>query len=130
MLRRPNVVVVAPARSHTEYVTREVREHRAPTDESVRLLRDMEAKARDQIIEAVHVGDATFECVVHTTRFAEDQSTRLMAIFSLNGKRMTVEYREQDWRADKQAMLKGLRDAMAEKIATEILLPALSRLNA
>jgi len=41
----------------TQYVTREVNvtEKRAPTDESVKLLREMEDKARDQFILQVHL---------------------------------------------------------------------------
>ena len=46
-------IILAPGRTRTEYVTREVHEHRAPTDESVKLLREMEQKARDQVIEAI-----------------------------------------------------------------------------
>ena len=37
--------VIVPGRTQTEYVTREVHEHRAPTDASVKLLREMEQKA-------------------------------------------------------------------------------------
>ena len=125
-----SLTVIAPERRTTEYVTRTVHEHRAPTDESVRLLREMEAKAKEQVIAAVHVGDTTFECVVHTMRYAEDGSTRFLAIFSLNGKKMTAEYREHDWRiGPPQEAIGKLRDAMAAKIATEILLPALASLK-
>lgn len=127
MFRRPNVLVVAPQRSHTEYVTREVHEHRAPTDESVRLLREMEGKAKDQIIEAIHVGDTVFECVIHTMRMPESGATKLAAVFSLNGKKMTAEYTEHDFRFNKANSAVRLRDAVAQKIATEILIPAFQR---
>ena len=62
----PNVVIVQqPAR--TEYVDRHVTvtEKRAPTDESVKLLREMEAKAEAEVVKAVSVSNSTFECVIH-----------------------------------------------------------------
>jgi len=118
-------IVLAPARSCTEYVTREVHEHRAPTDASVKLLTEMEEKARDRVIEAVHVGDATFECVIHTMKHPMDDTTEMVAVFSLGGKKMTVSHREQSWRTDKHAMVQALRDKMAAEIATAVLLPAL-----
>lgn len=123
-----SVAVILP-RTETQYVTREVHEHRAPTDQSVALLREMEEKARAEIVKAVHVGDASFECVVHLNKFPVDGSTGLMAIFSLNGKKMIVEYREHDWRSTREQMLVKLRDLMAEKIATEVLIPALQALK-
>ena len=123
-----NTVLVAPA-TRTEYVTREVHEHRAPTDASVKLLTEMEDRARDRVIEAVHVGDMTFECVIHTMKHYIDQSIEVMAVFSMNGRKMTVSHREQEWRTDKQAMMQALRDKMAAEIAITILLPALSKLQ-
>lgn len=119
-------IILAPGRTRTEYVTREVHEHRAPTDESVKLLREMEQKARDQVIEAIHVGDTTFECVLHTLKRPMDDSTELLAIFSMNGKKMTVSHREHNWMGTKAELVIKLRDAMAKEIATTILLPALA----
>ena len=123
-----NTVLVAPA-TRTEYVTREIHEHRAPTDASVKLLAELEDRARDRVIEAVHVGDVTFECVIHTMKHCIDQSIEVMAVFSMNGRKMTVSHREQEWRTDKQAMMQALRDKMAAEIAITILLPALSKLR-
>jgi len=39
----------------TEFVTREVNEHRAPTDESVRLLNEMQQKAAENLIRTAHI---------------------------------------------------------------------------
>lgn len=128
MFRRPNVYVLnAPSR--TEFVTREVHEHRAPTDESVRLLREMEAKAKDAVIHAVHVGDTTFECVVHQNRSSMDDTVTLLAIFSLNGKKMTAEFREHACKTDKFGLAEGLREAIADKLSREVLIPALINLK-
>lgn len=120
MLRRPNVVVLnSPTR--TEYVTREIHEHRAPTDESVKLLREMEQKAKDQIIQAIHVGNSVFECVVHMNKSMMDGSTTILAVFSLNGKKMTAEFTAHEWRTNTVQMVEGLKLAIADKISREIL---------
>lgn len=122
------LIVTAPIRHHTEYVTRDIHEYRAPTDESVKLLREMEAHAQSKIVEAIHVGDTTFESVIHIMKFMEDRSTIWKAIFSLNGKKMTAEYRYQD-SIEKRDAIAELRDVIAKKIATEILIPALAKLS-
>lgn len=128
MFDRP-VIHVSPTRITREQVTEHVHEHRAPTDESVRLLAEMEAKARDKIIEAVHIGDTTFECVVQTMKNMHDDTICLIAVFSLNGKKLTVEHIERSDRFERRKAFQDLRDAMATKIATEILLPELDRLR-
>ena len=50
---------------HVRAVNTKVNIHRAPTDESVRLLKEMETAARDKIIESVAVRDNGFEDVMH-----------------------------------------------------------------
>jgi hypothetical protein len=127
MFRKPEVFIVnQPGR--TEYVTRTVNEHRAPTDQSVALLKDMEEAARSKVVESVKVGDATFECVVHTMRDCASDDTIAVAIFSLNGKKMEAKYRHRH-DANKVALMEGLRDEMAREIATHILMPALASMR-
>jgi len=131
-MAKGTVLVVAPQHHVTEQVTRHVHEHRAPTDESVKLLREMEDKAREQIIEAVHVGDTTFECVIHTYKQAIDMSTMWIAIYSLNGKKLTTKVTTGGMFIEKmspQAQVEALRDAIARDLATEVLLPALRNLK-
>jgi hypothetical protein len=106
---------------HAASSTKTVHKHRAPTDDSVRLLREMENAARAKIVDAVHVGDSNFECVIHTMKKHEDQTMHLLAIFSINGHKMQVRHVEQGLRYDKIVAFKALRDKMAEVIATEVL---------
>lgn len=119
--------VVLPTRTRTEFVTREVHEHRAPTDESVKLLREMETKAREQVTQATHVFDTAIDCVVEQLREPYHDKVRMAAVFSLNGRKMRVDVALPSHEA-KELPIK-LRDAMAEKIATEVLLPAFSKAN-
>lgn len=129
-MRNRDIVIIEPRPVHlTNEVTKHIHEHRAPTDDSVRLLAEMEAKARDKIIEAIQVGDTTFQCVVHVqTRFDNDD-VHLMAVFSLNGKNLTAEHVTRRIDFDRKKAFTALRDAIAIKIASEILTTALTRLD-
>lgn len=121
--KEPNVVVVQQP-SRTQYVDRHVTvtEKRAPTDDSVKLLREMEQKAEAEIVKSVRVGNATFECVIH--QFADYASDDHVwrAVFKLNGKQMKAEYRgcPKDMSAPFDAM-DGLRNEMTKVIAAEVL---------
>lgn len=116
------VIIQSPTR--TDYVTREVNVHRAPTDESVRLLRDMEAQARDEVLKTVRVADTQFECVVHQWQDHMNDSMNWRAVFSLNGKKLTADADTSMWdlrNPDTRAQFAKLRDAMAKEIATHVL---------
>lgn len=119
MFGRTYVVPGPRSVSHHHTVT----EKRAPTDESVRLLREMESAAEAQVLEAIRLTDNGFECVVHAMRDGPTDDTVLRAIFSLNGKRLTADARGWDKRAPE--LVEMLIDAIAAKVATEIVRPAI-----
>lgn len=101
-----------------------VDEHRAPTDESVKLLKDLEREAEKKIINAIRVQDNNFECVIHTQANYMSDTTEFLAIFKLNGKQMTASYIHKNYRGslrdsvDEVAV--GIRDAVAKQMANEI----------
>jgi len=71
--------------------TTNIKEFRAPTDESVRLLREMENTAYENIIEAFHIKNNTFEAkafVIPTVDFFEK---KLIVRFKLNGEECLFE---------------------------------------
>lgn len=118
------VLVTQPSR--TEYVTREVHEHRAPTDKSVELLRDFMKSAEAEIERSVHLSSNDFSCVVHQTKDFRSDETIFKAIFDLNGKRMTAE--AQTWNDRSKTPVESvseaafkLRDEIAKTIANECL---------
>lgn len=116
------IVIVTPAETRTEYVTKtvNVHEHRAPTDKSIELLREMEQKARDQVDQSVRVTDNGFECVVHQIQDAYNDQLITRALFSLNGKKMRAEVKtDRHNRTDIDAMFVKLRDEIAKTIANE-----------
>ena len=124
---RPEVVVFQQP-TRTEYVDRhiEITEKRAPTDESVELLREMEAKAEAEVIKAVSVANNDFSCAVHQSLDHLSDQMRWRAIFKLNGKQMTAMVdtdprKAQPYGTDAQDNFAALRDEMAKVIATEVL---------
>ena len=127
-MRTPQIVVVpVHGETRTEYVTREVHEHRAPTDASVALLREMEQAAQTKVIEAVRVGNTSFECVVHREIDNLNDQIVFCAVFKLNGQQETAEYRSERRHdaADMAASWRGLRDEIARVIATRMIEGAL-----
>jgi hypothetical protein len=61
-------LVLAPTRDQHHHHRTEVHEHRAPTDESVRLLREMEQKMRDRVLDSIHVADTPLEFALYHLR--------------------------------------------------------------
>lgn len=123
---KPNIIVVPHETTRTEYVTREVHVHRAPTDESVALLKEMERAARDKVEQSINVGGNGFECVVNVMKEAMSMDTVAVAVFKLNGKQLRAEARVPGWNQDNVRQLPAkLRDEVAQVISVEILMPSL-----
>ena len=120
-MANPQIYVV-PGATRTEYVTRTVHEHRAPTDQSVALLKEMEAAAERKIEQSIHIGNTTFECVVHIVNDNASHCTRMKAVFKMNGVTQTAEhsYRPRDQGDDIKAA-SALRDEVAKVIAAKML---------
>lgn len=105
-------------------VNKTVKEYRAPTDDSVKLLREMESKAREQVIKAVAVVDNKFNCNIQVLQ--DNLSARILirVIFDLNGERLTVEhavYPVRSFSYDQeeeilQACIKAISDATAKHL--------------
>lgn len=95
-------------------------EHRAPTDESVRLLRDMEAAARSSVVEAMRLKCNTIEAIVHRHDGCMDLRTVFFIHYNLNGQHREVKYGcESHCTITEQ--LDGLWKALAEDIASYLL---------
>ena len=115
---------------HTRHVSSNVTvtEKRAPTDESVRLLREMENKARDEVIKAVSVADNNFNCVIHTMKETLSCQQLFKVIYTLNGKKYTTDYSVNEWDLDnREKWVKGLIEAVAYDIAYHLLLEPISK---
>lgn len=75
------------------HTTKTVHEHRAPTDQSIRLLREMEEKARDSILDVIYVKNNLIE---YTMAIGENHpwlDPVLCIKFKINGNEYKREFR-------------------------------------
>lgn len=99
--------VINKGDTHT-YVT----EKRAPTDESIRLLREMENKAKEEVIKSISLPSNEFSGVVHLIRDHLSCQTNVVVLFKLNGKDHKVPISLDDFKDDslEKRMEKVLND--------------------
>lgn len=111
-----NTYVLRPGDAHH---THTYHEHRAPTDQSVALLREMEKAALDKVIQAVRLENCGVDAVLHHMRDSLNDQRRFKIIYKINGERRVVDYDHTETGAfdDREKMLMGLRDAFAKDIA-------------
>lgn len=104
-----------------------IHEHRAPTEESVRLLRELEKEAEAKVVRAMSIKTTDFHCVVQAEVSHFDDSITLLAHYRVGQRALSsqVTLPRLEVAKDRMAILNALVDAMAVKIATEILKPAL-----
>lgn len=87
---------------HTD-VTREitkkvtVHEHRAPTDASVKLLQEMEDKARDKFIGTFYCENNSLKCEWHVFKEPMTGDCRALADFQLNGTKHRLDVRLREF---------------------------------
>lgn len=98
-----------------------VTEKRAPTDESVRLLREMEKEALNKIIHNIDLSNNQFSARLLVFEDLLNCNTKGKVLFSLNGKKheLSVSFGVLDLKED---MIKTCHDELAKYIAREILM--------
>lgn len=109
--------------NHTSHKSVDVTIKRAPTDESVRLLKEMETAATAKALSVIRTENTAFDAVIHKMQIALDGATEYAVVFTLNGKQVVTRYRA-DWidvrKNDKMKIAEGIRDAVARDIANHI----------
>ncbi|MGV0879447.1 hypothetical protein V6767_20130 [Martelella sp. FLE1502] len=97
-----------------------IEEKRAPTEESVRLLREMEREVINRVDGKVRLHDNDFECVAHAEFDDLNGETVIYIRFMLAGRRMKTECRiEGDKNID--AVGQKVVDSISKTIAQEAL---------
>lgn len=98
-----------------------VTEKRAPTDESVRLLREMEKEALNKIIHNIDLSNNQFSARLLVFEDLLNQTTKGKVLFSLNGKKheLNVSFGVLELKED---MIKMCHDELAKYVAREILM--------
>ena len=104
------------------FVNATVTENRAPTDDSVRLLKEMEEAARKKVIESTVVSDTHFECKIHKTHDIFSLQDLFVIVYSLNGKKRVVNCSVDSWRdLPPGEIAVTIRNKVAEDISNEML---------
>jgi negative regulator of sigma E activity len=113
--------------NHRHYTTSHatVTEKRAPTDESVRLLKEMEDAARKKITESTTVHNTEFVCKLQKYYDLPMDQDKYAVIYTLNGKQSRLDisvdcYKELS--PEQTACL--IRDKVAVDIANKMLMTA------
>lgn len=79
-------------RHATEYVTQNIHEHRAPTDESVRLLKELENKAIDKLLHVVELKNNVFNATWFIGLDHISLYNKVYCIFKLNGLEYKIDF--------------------------------------
>lgn len=99
-----------------------VTEKRAPTDDSVRLLNEMERKVLDQIVKTFHLRDNDFEAVMMVRQFSLSHPRgELYVAFKLNGKDYICrEEVPRTFGDDQEQVIRKLFEAVGKAVAEEM----------
>lgn len=104
----------------TEYVTRTVHEHRAPTDESVKLLSEMERKAQDKIEKTVRLETNSLKAVLHHMTEPMNLDVIYVIQLNLNGNRHKCTIQVDSYKS-KEERIQQIVKEYSEFIAREVL---------
>lgn len=111
--------------------TTTVHEHRAPTDESVRILKQLEDEARAKVQASVRTESCAVDCVVHY-HYDEMNCQKKFTIFANIGGKAVIARTETQALSVTAITVEELHaklvDALAERIAVEILAEPFARL--
>ena len=121
-----NKTIVFPTKPYgNSYTPVTVTEKRATTDDSVRLLKELEEKAREKIIDSFAVKDTHFECKIFQEKDCLTLDTKFVVIYSMNGKKRTVNVRVEEGAIENT--YKKLLSAVANDIAHAMLADAFEK---
>ncbi len=99
-----------------------ITENRAPTDESVKLLKEMEQAARDKVVETTIVKDTHFECKIHKSVDMFSLMDIYSVIYSLNGRKQTTQVRVDNGEMpDPYQVAEHIRNMVAADISNHLL---------
>lgn len=111
------------------YHTSDIRitENRAPTDDSVRILKEMESAAENKILQSVKIGNSNIEIVVHSIYDVFSDAKQLCSITKVNGTvlKTTTSHNFNESKTD--FMIRHIED-VGKQISAKILSSAYSKL--
>lgn len=118
-----NRTIVQAARGPSTIIKHE---HRAPTDESVRILDDLQRRAEERVTDAIRIEGNGFNTVIQIYTEARHASATAKCVFDINGKRIAFEEtcHVDEFADDRNALLRKVMKTAAERVAAEIVIPA------
>lgn len=125
MFNRTTLMLPA-ARDQHHYHRSEVHEHRAPTDASVKLLRELEQAALDKILATTRLENCPVDVVLHYAADTMGLCDRFMVRYKLAGRevRVPVEVPTMGLHTASERVqhcMREVRKALAESLALEFL---------
>jgi len=115
---------MAKVNFHTHNIHSEthVTERRAPTDESVRLLKEMESEAKQKIVDSITVNNTEFECNIQSEMDGLNDKTTYCVTYRMNGKKSRLYVDVPNWNrpTDIEVVVK-VRDELAKDIAANMI---------
>lgn len=96
-------------------------EQRAPTDESVRLLKEFEDKARGKVVESLRLTNNTVEAVIHRHDDPMNMQTHFCIFYKVNGQQREVRCHVEDYKSEIRDKLDAIWTAVAGDMARFLL---------
>ena len=99
-----------------------IQERRAATDESVRILREMEKEVQQKITDSIRVQNCEIDLVVHTYPDYLNHQFLMALIYCINGKKTQVDLTFNMLELqDKEKVLDTIIQRLSESIACNLL---------
>ena len=122
--------VLRPGDQHHSHVY-SVTEKRAPTDESVKLLKEMEKAAEEKLLGSIRIENCPIDCVIHAMKDSLNLDLNFLVRMKINGKTIDVRHTHRRSHAgteqDRQQIVDGLVSCVSERIARELLAGAFAK---
>lgn len=109
-----------------EHVSVSVKEQRAPTDEAVKLLKEMQDKAVENLLQSIPLKSNEFEGQLLTFKNNLCGTIDWVCLFKINGKSIEVRGSWEEWQNDK-ARVDELMERIARAITGQILQKVLTK---
>ena len=97
-----------------------VTEKRAPTDESVRLLKEMEQKARDKVVASIELDSNLVKGRVYVMKDYLSGKNNFAVLMDINGKRVEIKVSTNEYESA-EAQLQEVYQEIGRQIAAEVM---------
>lgn len=111
-------------KKETVYVPYEktVHEHRAPTDDSIKLYKEIKEKAYDSILDSISINDNTLNMKGIVYRDLYEFSIKCSYSANLNGRAFEGTVAVKDWNIhNKYDLIVSILDQLSKSLAVELL---------